>query len=138
METESYRRGAETLTKLNPHAVENLVASLANIAPDLARFIIEFPYGQIYSRPQLDLKSRELATVAALTALGNAAPQLRAHITYALNAGCTQQEIVEVMMQMAFYGGFPNAMNALWLAEELFAERAAHASESQPEPPTSS
>jgi len=124
MDEEAYRRGCETLTKLNPAGLEVLTATLGEIAPELVRIIIE-TYGNIYARPQLDLRSRELATVAALTAMGNAAPQLRTHIEYALNAGCTEQELVEVMMQMGYYGGFPCAMNALVLAREVFAERAA-------------
>ena len=77
----------------------------------------------IYSRPGLDLKSREVAAVAALTALGNAAPQLKVHIQGALNVGCTEQEVVEVIMQMAVYAGFPAALNGLFAAKEVFAEK---------------
>ena len=62
-------------------------------------------------------------TVSALTALGHARPQLRVHINAALNAGCTRGEIVEVLMQMAVYAGIPAALNALYLAKEVFAER---------------
>jgi 4-carboxymuconolactone decarboxylase len=86
--------------------------------------LIEFPFGDIYSRAGLDLKSREVAVVAALTALGNAAPQLKVHIHGALNVGCTKQEVVEVIMQMAVYAGFPAALNGLFAAKEVFKERA--------------
>jgi len=96
---------------------------LQDIAPDFARYVIEFPFGDIYSRPGLDLKSREIAVVAALTALGNAAPQLKVHIHGALNVGCSRQEVVEIIMQMAVYAGFPAAVNGLFAAKEVFQER---------------
>ena len=97
--------------------------SLKDIAPDFARLLIEFPFGDVYSRPGLDLKSREIAVVAALTALSNAAPQLKVHINGALNVGCTRQEVIEVIVQMAVYAGFPSALNGLAAAKEVFKER---------------
>ncbi len=103
--------------------VSNVIASLSDIAPDFAKYLIEFPFGDIYSRPQLDLKAREIGVVAALTALGNAAPQLKVHIHGALNVGCTREEVVEIIMQMAVYAGFPAALNGLFAAKEVFAER---------------
>lgn len=100
------------------------MAALADIAPDFADYLLEFPFGDIYSRPGLDLKSREIATIAALAAMGNAAPQLRIHIQAALNVGVTREEIVEVLMQMAVYAGFPAALNGLFAAKEVFAAAA--------------
>src|SRR3989344_2024945 len=85
------------------------------------RYLIEFPFGDIYSRPGLDLRSREIAVIAALTALGNATPQLKVHLQAALNVGVTREEIVEVLMQMAVYAGFPAALNGLAAAREVFA-----------------
>lgn len=125
MESERYARGWEKLREIDGHAGEQVIESLREIAPDFARLLIEFPFGDIYTRPGLDLRTRELAVVAALTALGNAAPQLRVHLHGARNVGCTQQEIVEVIMQMAVYAGFPAALNGLAAAREVFAERAA-------------
>lgn len=84
--------------------------------------LIEFPFGDIYTRPKLDLKSREIGVVAALTAMGNAAPQLKVHIHGALNVGCSRDEVIEVIMQMAVYAGFPAALNGLFVAKEVFAE----------------
>jgi 4-carboxymuconolactone decarboxylase len=118
-----YQRGWEKLKEVDGEAGERVVESLGDIAPDFARYLIEFPFGDIYSRPALDLKSREVAVVAALTALGNAAPQLKVHIHGALNVGCTRQEVVEVIMQMAVYAGFPAALNGLFTAKEVFKER---------------
>jgi 4-carboxymuconolactone decarboxylase len=96
---------------------------LQQVAPDLARYTIEYPFGDVYSRPGLDLKSREIATVAALTAMGNAAPQLKVHIHAALNVGCTVTEVMEIIIQMSVYAGFPAALNGAFAAEEVLLER---------------
>lgn len=120
-----YARGLEKLREIDGRAGERVIEALADIAPDFARYLIEFPFGDIYARPQLDLRSREIAVVATLTALGNAAPQLKVHIHGALNVGCSREEVVEVIMQMAVYAGFPAALNGLFAAKEVFAERAA-------------
>jgi 4-carboxymuconolactone decarboxylase len=123
MDNERYLRGWEKLREVDGEAGEHVIESLRDIAPDFARLIIEFPFGDIYSRPGLDLRTRELAVVAALTAMGNAAPQLKVHIHGARNVGCSEQEIVEVIMQMAVYAGFPAALNGLFAAKEVFAEK---------------
>lgn len=118
-------RGRRALAEIDGQAGERVVASLADVAPDFATYLIEFPFGDIYSRPGLDLRAREIATIAALTAMGNAAPQLRVHIEAGLNVGLSQSEIAEVMMQMAVYAGFPAALNGLLAARDVFAERSA-------------
>ncbi len=122
-ENDRYQKGWEKLKEVDGEAGERVIESLKDIAPEFARLLIEFSFGDIYSRPGLDLKSREIAVVAALTALGNATPQLKVHIRGALNVGCTEQEIVEIMMQMAVFAGFPAAINGLYAAKEVFAER---------------
>jgi len=122
-ESSRYRRGLEKLDEIDGEAGRRVIESLTDLAPDLARYIIEFPFGDVYSRPGLDLRARELATVAALTALGNARPQLEVHLHGALNVGCTRQEIVEVIIQMAVYAGFPAALNGAAAARTVFAER---------------
>ncbi|HTY24016.1 MAG TPA: carboxymuconolactone decarboxylase family protein [Desulfomonilaceae bacterium] len=118
-----YQRGWEKLRETDEKAGDRIVENLKDIAPDFARYIIEFAFGDIFSRPGLDLKSREIAVVAALTALGNAAPQLKYHIDAALNVGCSRQEVIEIIMQMAVYAGFPAALNGLSAAREVFEER---------------
>ncbi|MEZ7862210.1 MAG: carboxymuconolactone decarboxylase family protein [Aeromonadaceae bacterium] len=123
MSDERYQSGLQQLAQIDGEAGEKVLAALADVAPDLARYTIEFPFGDIYRRPGLDLKSRELATVAALTALGNAQPQLAAHLHAALNVGCSQAELVEVIIQMAVYAGFPAALNGMFTAKQVFAER---------------
>lgn len=117
-----YQRGLEKLHEIDGEAGERVLQSLEDIAPDFARYLIEFPFGDIYSRPGLDLKSREIAVVAALTALGNATPQLKVHIQGALNVGVSRTEIIETIMQMAVYAGFPAALNGLFAAKEVFAQ----------------
>jgi 4-carboxymuconolactone decarboxylase len=116
-----FDRGQRALSRIDGSAGEKIIASLADIAPDFARYVIEFPFGDIYCRPGLDLREREIATIAALTALGNAAPQLKVHIEAGLNVGLSRDEIVEVIMQMAVYAGFPAALNGLFAAREVFA-----------------
>ncbi|HEY0064697.1 MAG TPA: carboxymuconolactone decarboxylase family protein [Telluria sp.] len=120
MENDRYQRGWAKLREVDGLAGEQVIESLRDIAPDFAKLVIEFPFGDIYSRPGLDLRSRELAVVAALTAMGNATPQLKVHIQGALNVGCSKEEVVEVMMQMAVYAGFPAALNGLFAAKEVF------------------
>ena len=100
MSSERYITGQEMLQRVDGHGGEAVVDSLQDIAPDFARYLIEFPFGDIYARPGLDLRSREIATIAALTALGNAEPQLKVHIAAGLNVGLTQEEITEAIMQM--------------------------------------
>ncbi|HEY7164548.1 MAG TPA: carboxymuconolactone decarboxylase family protein, partial [Candidatus Binatia bacterium] len=111
MDNDRSRRGWEKLKEVNEEAGRQVLESLKDVAPDFANYLLEFPFGDIYSRPGLDLKSREIAVIAALTAMGNAAPQLKAHIDGALNVGCTREEVIEVIMQMAVYAGFPAALN---------------------------
>jgi 4-carboxymuconolactone decarboxylase len=122
-----YQKGLQKLEEIHGHAGAQVIESLQDIAPDLARYIIEFPFGDIYSHPGLDLKSRQIATIAALTTLGNAQPQLKAHINGALNVGCTREAVVAVIVQMAVYAGFPAALNGILAAKEVFAERDAQA-----------
>lgn len=116
-------RGRRVLAEIDGEAGARVIAALQDIAPDFAGYLFEFPFGDIYSRPGLDLRSREVATIAALTALGNAAPQLKVHIEAGLNVGLTRDEIIETIMQMAVYAGFPAALNGLFAAKEVFAER---------------
>jgi 4-carboxymuconolactone decarboxylase len=123
MSTDRYQRGWEKLKEVDGEAGERVMESLKDIAPDLARYVIEFPFGDVYSRPGLDLKSREIAAVAALAALGTATPQLKVHIHGALNVGLSRQEVVEIIMQMAVYAGFPAAINGMFAAKEVFQER---------------
>ncbi|MGR8921945.1 MAG: carboxymuconolactone decarboxylase family protein [Gammaproteobacteria bacterium] len=122
--TDSNRaRGIAALGVITGGDGEEAVRRLNELAPDMGEWIAQFAYGDVVSRPGLDLRSRELATVAALTALGNARPQLVAHINGALNAGAAPGEVIEVILQMAVYAGFPASLNGLGAAREVFTAR---------------
>jgi len=116
-----YQRGLAQLEAVSgPHGAA-VVESLNDIAPDLGRYIVEFAYGDVFARPGLDVKTREIATVAALTAMGTAAPQLKVHMQAALRVGASRQELIETVMQMIPHAGFPAALNAVAIARDVFA-----------------
>lgn len=117
-----YEKGKKVLEDIQQRPVEEIFMELEDVAPDLSRFVVEFPYSEIYTRDEVDLKTRELCTVAAITVLG-AIPQLKDHINAALNVGNSPSEIVEIIMQMSAYCGFPKAINGIVAAKEVFAER---------------
>jgi 4-carboxymuconolactone decarboxylase len=118
-----FEKGRETLAHFDPTSYDRVMQTWGEFSPDLARFILEYPYGDVLSRPGLDVKSRALTIVAALTALGNAGPQLKVHINNALNLGWTPQEIIELMLQMTVYAGFPAAINGMAIAREVMEAR---------------
>lgn len=116
-----YRRGVHVLQRLSGESIEQVTNKVAEIAPDFARMTIEFPFGDLYSRSALDLKAREVAAISALAALGRI-PQLRVHVTAALNLGLTREEVVEILMQVSIYAGFPPALNALAECHDLLVD----------------
>jgi 4-carboxymuconolactone decarboxylase len=118
---ERYRRGVEVLQRLCGEGLEQIANRVAEIAPDFARMTIEFPLGDLYSRGAIDLRTREVAAIAALAALGRM-PQLRVHVGAALHVGCTCEEVVEILMQTAIYAGFPMALNALAECHDLLTD----------------
>ena len=122
-DNDRYERGLRALQEVSGGSGAEVVRSLDDVAPDLGRFIIEFSYGDVISRTGLDYRSKELATVALLTALGTAEPQLRVHIKAALNVGASREGIVEVIQQMAVYAGFPAALNGIAAARDVFSAR---------------
>jgi 4-carboxymuconolactone decarboxylase len=124
---ERYERGMAMLGKVTAGSGEAVVQSLAEYAPFLACMTVEFPYGDVYTRPQLTLKQRSLATVAGLVAMGNAPAQLKVHINAAFNVGLTREEIMETIMHMMVYSGFPSALNGIFAMKEVEQERAAKA-----------
>ncbi|MDG2642482.1 carboxymuconolactone decarboxylase family protein [Vibrio parahaemolyticus] len=123
MEKSRFDTGLELLTSIDGEAGQNVIDSLQDICPDLAKYIIEYPFGDVYARTGLNVKYREIATVAALTALGNCIPQLKVHLNGALNVGCSEEEVKEVILQMSVYAGFPAALNGMFALKEVLAER---------------
>lgn len=122
-ENDRLTRGQARLKQITGQSGEKVMEAMAEIAPDFARYIFEFGYGDVYSRPGLDLRTRMLATVAGLVALGHAERELEVHIGSALNVGASRDEVVEVIMQMALYAGFPAALDALYIAKRVFTAR---------------
>ena len=117
-----YENGKKVLEDIQKDSFENIFKELEDIAPDLSRFVVEFPYSEIYTRSEVDLKTRELCTVAALTSIGTI-PQLKDHINAALNVGNSPREIIEIIMQMSAYAGFPKAINGVIAAKEVFKQK---------------
>ena len=111
-----YERGRARFLQVHDekalHAVEGL--------GDLGRAIVEFVYGDIYLRPGLSLRDRELAAVATLVALGRSS-QIRQHLRAALKAGIAPDELREVILQTAAISGFPPAMNAMSTLKTILA-----------------
>jgi 4-carboxymuconolactone decarboxylase len=101
---------------------EGLVAMQTGLAKDLARYGIEFNFGDVYSRPGLTLAQREMATLAALVALGGLEPQLRGHTRGAINAGLSATEILETVIHTVQYSGFPRALNAIRVVTDALEE----------------
>lgn len=121
-EESRYDRGLATMRAIFGPGADAVVEGLAATSPGLARCLAEFPFADIYPRPALDLKTREMLTVAALTVLGYPQGELKEHIQGALNVGCTREEIVEIILQMAVYAGFPAALEAAKTAASVFGE----------------
>lgn len=123
MQSERFNTGWEKLKEIDGEAGKKVIESLKDISPDLGKFIIEYTFGDVYTRDGLDLKSKEIAVVAALTAMGNAQPQLKVHINGALNTGSSINELKEVILQMSVYSGFPSAINGMNALKEVLQER---------------
>ena len=121
-ETERYKQGWDILERVDGTAGDRVLQDVGSISPDMARYIVEYAYGDIWARPALDLKHRELATTSALIALGHCAPELKVHMNAMLLVGWTREEIIEVIIHMSVYVGFPTALDALRIAGEIFAE----------------
>lgn len=117
-----YDRGLETMRAIFGPGIESALKGLSANNPALARLLVEFPFAEVYTRPGLDLKTREMLTVAALTVLGYAQAELKDHIRGSLNVGCTRDEILEIILQMAVYAGFPAALEAVKTAAAVFGE----------------
>ena len=118
-----FDRGLAQLQAIDGEAGQKVIDSLANIAPDLGRFIIEFAFGDIYTRGELNLQECELITLSSLLTAGGCEPQLEGHINAALNVGIAPEKVIETFMQCIPYIGFPRVLNAVFVAKKVFGER---------------
>ena len=118
---DAYARGQALSEQVNPGMEDALRARYDALVPGLSRTVVDVAYGQFYARGVVDEKTRLLATVAALTALGGQTrPQLKVNIASARAVGASREEIAEIIFQMTLYGGFPAMINALNAAMEVF------------------
>ena len=108
------------LERLEPGAPARVEERLRRMSDDFAETVLGFAFADVLARPGIDLKTREMLTVAALTAMGTARPQLEFHMRAALNVGVTRAEIVEILLQMAVYAGVPACMNGVAAAQAAF------------------
>jgi 4-carboxymuconolactone decarboxylase len=122
-QSDRFRRGWERLMQVDAEGGERVIESLRDVAPDLGQYVVEFAYGEIYQRPVLDLRQRQLVTISALTTLGGAEPQLEVHVNAGLNVGLTAGEVVEAILHCIPYTGFPRVLNAVLVAKRVFEER---------------
>ena len=121
-ESGRYLSGLEMLHQIDGTGGENVIRSLEDIAPDIGRQIIEFAFGDIYTRKTLTLQEREMITITSLLTAGGCEPQLEVHINGSLNVGISPEKIIETFIQCIPYVGFPKVLNAVFTAKKVFAE----------------
>ena len=123
MEQTRFELGLERLREVDGAGGEGVVKSLEAIAPDLGRYIVEFAFGDIYSRGGLSMREREMITLASLLTAGGCGPQLEVHINGALNVGISPNKVIEILIQCVPYTGFPRVLNGVFTAEKVFSQR---------------
>lgn len=120
MTNQNYQQGLKNLAQVDGAAGQEVIDSLADIAPAVGEYIISFAFGEIYQRAELSLKEREMITITSLLSQGDTKPQLRLHIRGALNVGLTPEQIIETFIHCIPYVGFPKVLNAIQIAKEVF------------------
>src|SRR5690606_17920017 len=135
MATDRFQKGMDKLKELtvpnenSPTGHMEVGESFKDVAPDLSKLVVEFAFGDVYARPGLDNKQKVLTTISALVAQGT--PQIGMHVVTGLNVGLTPDEIVGCIMHLVPYVGFPRALNALRVAQDVFAEQGVKISQAQ-------
>ncbi|WP_346906815.1 carboxymuconolactone decarboxylase family protein [Faecalicatena orotica] len=123
MKETRYENGMKRLKEIDGAGGEAVIRSLEDISPDLGKLIVEFAFGDIYTRKEMSMQERELITITSLLTLGGCEPQLEVHINGALNVGIPPQKVIETFLQCIPYTGFPRVLNAVFTAKKIFAER---------------
>ena len=123
MENTRFTQGMEQLKAIDGKGGENVIKSLEDIAPDLGKFIVEFAFGDIYTREGLTTEEREMITLSSLLTAGGCEPQLEVHINGALNVEISPEKVIETFLQCIPYTGFPKVLNAVFAAKKVFAEK---------------
>ncbi|GAB3106181.1 carboxymuconolactone decarboxylase family protein [Streptomyces calidiresistens] len=120
---ERHKRGMDRMRQVLGPKADTVLGDLADVAPELGRFIVEFAYGEVHSSPGLDHRQRSLVAISVLSGIGGCEPALELHVHGALNVGLDPSEIVETVMQCAVYAGFPRALCAMAVVRQVFEER---------------
>ncbi len=121
--SDRYERGEKLLRKIDGDKVaDNLIAAYDPLVPDFTRYLIEFAFGEIYAR-EGDLRHRELIAIASLATMGGCDSQLETHVHGAFNVGLTETEIVEAIMTLIPYAGFPKALSAMAVFKRVVDKR---------------
>ncbi|MFD0683172.1 carboxymuconolactone decarboxylase family protein [Actinomadura fibrosa] len=120
---ERYANGLKVLNAVDGEAGQRVVESLAGVSPELGHQVVAWAFGDMYARPELPPRDRQLVTLGVLTALGGCEIELDVHINAALNVGLSATEIAEALLHSAVYAGMPRAINATVVAKKVFAER---------------
>lgn len=123
MDLNRFEKGLKKLSEVDGNAGDQVIKALNDIAPDLGKYIVEFAFGDIYCRENLNLQEREMITLSSLMTLGGCENQLDVHINGALNVGITPQRIIEIFIQCIPYTGFPKVLNAVGVARKVFKTR---------------
>lgn len=123
MSSTRFELGSEKLKEIDGIGGENVIQSLQDITPDVGKYIIEFAFGDVYTRPELSMQEREMITITSLLTTGGCEPQLEVHINSSLNVGLSPEKIIETFIQCIPYTGFPKVLNAIYTAKKIFAER---------------
>lgn len=123
MSNTRFELGSEKLKEIDGIGGENVIQSLQDIAPDVGKYIIEFAFGDVYTRSELSMQEREMITITSLLTTGDCEPQLEVHINRSLNVGLSPEKIIETFIQCIPYTGFPKVLNAIYTAKKIFAER---------------
>jgi 4-carboxymuconolactone decarboxylase len=120
---ERYAHGMKVLEQVDGEAGQRIVDSLADTSPELGHQVVAWAFGDMYARPELPARDRQLVTLGVLAALGGCEIELEVHINAALNVGLTPIEISEALLHTAVYAGMPRSINATLVAKKVFGER---------------
>lgn len=115
-----YETGLKRIQEVLGDKAPAIIKSFEKISPDFANYIVEFGYGDLYTRSGLSDKSRELAAVASLMGQGNTGTAIKVHLQGMLNVGWSKQEILELIIFLTGYCGFPTTVDAIKIADEVF------------------
>ena len=121
-QNERLEKGIKNINRLVEGGNQRLLNGIGELSPDLANYVLEFIFGDLYDREGLDLKTKQIITITALAVLGNARPQLEYHIKAGLNIGLSRKEIIDIMTHISGYAGFPAALNGVNAAKEIFSK----------------